>query len=400
MKQDSPGGRSGDTGAVVFGIVVLAIGGGLWALWRYQHDTIAASALAYSRFLLWFGSPFDTLVPSIRYELDRPRDLSTWQFPQIWWLLTHVGRYLLVPLALIVLSAIIMIRRVSAHRARLNKIMSLEDLIQLQAKAFPGILPIAIENPLNNDDPRWAFALKPEEWLKREGIVPQEPDVFTPDEDKQIIAAFEHQLGSHWEGPASLPPYRRVLFAAAAARGVIQRSLCEEILAQANRIWAGRYRRGGMERSGLVMGMNEALLSEKKLLAKVDRIIADPTIGHVASAIAMRHAYVETAFIAVIVWARAIGGVMGAQDYLWLKPFDRNLWYVLNNTGKPTFHAEAAGAMAHYLAECSFLAGDTARIGGLLEKQVDEALIGMLEERLNTYRAANPFTVRPGKTAA
>ncbi len=44
-------------------------------------------------------------------------------------------------------------------------------------------------------------------------------------------------------------------------------------------------------------------------------------------------------------------GVQASADFLWLKPIDRRLWYMLNTVGRQTPFAEVAGPYAHWLAE-------------------------------------------------
>lgn len=44
-------------------------------------------------------------------------------------------------------------------------------------------------------------------------------------------------------------------------------------------------------------------------------------------------------------------GVQASSDFLWLKPIDRRMWYVLNTVGRQTPFVEAAGVFAHWRAE-------------------------------------------------
>ena len=62
------------------------------------------------------------------------------------------------------------------------------------------------------------------------------------------------------------------------------------------------------------------------------------------------NAYVLTVMASMIMAARA-DGVQASADFLWLKPLDRRLWYVLNSMGRQTPYTEAAGVYAHWLAE-------------------------------------------------
>ena len=44
-------------------------------------------------------------------------------------------------------------------------------------------------------------------------------------------------------------------------------------------------------------------------------------------------------------------GVVPSSEFLWLKPIDRRLWYMLNCIGRQTPYAEVGGPFAHWKAE-------------------------------------------------
>jgi len=44
-------------------------------------------------------------------------------------------------------------------------------------------------------------------------------------------------------------------------------------------------------------------------------------------------------------------GVLATAEFLWLKPIDRPLWYMLNSVGRQTAFPEIAGVFAHWVAE-------------------------------------------------
>jgi intracellular multiplication protein IcmP len=52
-----------------------------------------------------------------------------------------------------------------------------------------------------------------------------------------------------------------------------------------------------------------------------------------------------------LAYAREEGGVLAPATFVWLRAYDRMLWYPLNNLGRQAFHMEAVGAMCHYKAE-------------------------------------------------
>ena len=44
-------------------------------------------------------------------------------------------------------------------------------------------------------------------------------------------------------------------------------------------------------------------------------------------------------------------GVLASAEFLWLKPLDRNLWYMLNCVGRQTPFPEISGPFAHWIVE-------------------------------------------------
>ncbi len=46
-----------------------------------------------------------------------------------------------------------------------------------------------------------------------------------------------------------------------------------------------------------------------------------------------------------------IEGVLTTAEFLWLKPVDLRLWYMLNSVGRQTAVVEIAGLFAHWRAE-------------------------------------------------
>jgi intracellular multiplication protein IcmP len=97
--------------------------------------------------------------------------------------------------------------------------------------------------------------------------------------------------------------------------------------------------------------MDAALASDWFLNRRIKRILATAKLTTPLETVAAKHAFLETALATILNYARAQGGVMASSEFLWLKPTNRNLWYVCNNVGRRAFHPEASGAMAHWKAE-------------------------------------------------
>jgi len=66
--------------------------------------------------------------------------------------------------------------------------------------------------------------------------------------------------------------------------------------------------------------------------------------------IVQKHAYMVTVLASLLEAARD-DGVVPSAEFLWLKPVDRRLWYMLNCVGRQTPYAEVGGPFAHWKAE-------------------------------------------------
>lgn len=219
---------------------------------------------------------------------------------------------------------------------------TLESFIQTQAKMWPVIAPITGFNPSKHSAripgaavpeqlPLFAEALSPEEWLSFQQI-PVNGNI--PDRER-TRQAFAQQLGPRWRGYKELPFYMQALLAAFALKGVQKRDESDDFLGRISRCWTAE----------------KGFVPTPEIAAEVKKILADPAIGGPLMERASKHAYRTTALLGVLKWARFMGGVLAAAQFLWLRGTDRNLWYALNNQGRRSFHMEGAGAMAHFMAE-------------------------------------------------
>jgi len=134
------------------------------------------------------------------------------------------------------------------------------------------------------------------------------------------------QLGPLFAGTQRLPPYMKALFAAFAAR-LNGDTKGGEMLKQLNLSSTTQLNFEGVD----------ALLKKHEGTKLVQQILSG-------------HSYMLTVMASMLEGARQ-DGVQAASDFLWLKPIDRRLWYVLNNVGRQTPWCEAAGVFAHWIAE-------------------------------------------------
>ena len=226
------------------------------------------------------------------------------------------------------------------NRSRLG----LDGLIARQAHNFPVIAPFADFNPSTQPPrppgspvpvelPDFAEALGPEEWLAYYQVPAPDGKI---DEDG-AAKCFQKQLISRWKGVKALKPYQQILLAAFALKASRKRDASDDLLSRLAMCWSAK---GGL-----------SLSKDKKLLGEARKILGNKDLSGGMIAMCNRHAFVTTAMLRGLEYARNEGGVLAPAQFVWLRAHDRTLWYPLNNLGRHSFHMEALGAMSHYKAE-------------------------------------------------
>lgn len=220
--------------------------------------------------------------------------------------------------------------------------LDLNYLIKRQAPNFPIISPFVLFNPANQPPrppgapvpaelPPFAEALGPEEWLAYYDIPAPDGHV----DPNAAARAFSAQLGAPWRGPMHLSPYRQVLLAAFCLKAVRKRAESDDMLGELAKSWSNDR---GLRLSGSLVRQARKILRDRDLSGKV-------------LSKCNQHAYENTAMVRALLTAREEGGVLAPAQFLWLRAYDRTLWYPLNNLGRQAFHLEALGALCHYKAE-------------------------------------------------
>ncbi len=227
-------------------------------------------------------------------------------------------------------------------KSQYRKRYDINSLLKRQSTNFPYIQPFIKFNPSNQPPrapgspvpaelPLFAEALGPEEWVAYN-------DVPVPDgklDEDAAARIFAKALGKPWRGPMHLPPYKQVLFAAFCLKAQRKRAESDVMLGEISKCWTPE---GGLKINSKLLRQARSILKNRD---KVGKIISKCN----------QHAYENTAMIRALLIAREEGGVLAPAQFVWLRGFDRNLWYPLNNLGRQAFHTEALGTMCHYKAE-------------------------------------------------
>lgn len=348
--------NKGDTlyeGGIGWGIMLVIFAVILWLFWYYNADEVRNMVrwIRYSEMWLisWFIGPdytyryagrdfnwHDSLdlirnIPkqNLRYEHLAVIAAMTSQ-PLKWF---YVGICALGGLWCILFGP------GTQYRVKLD----LEGLIRRQAKSFSVIAPFVNFNPAKQPPrppgsavpaelPLFAEALGPEEWLAYHSIPAPDGKI----DEVAAKKAFEQQLGERWVGPKALKPYQQILLASFMLKAARQRSEADDMLGRLALCWSEK---------GLRLSRDRKLLREARRILRNSEI-ADKTLKQIN-----RHAFVTTALLRALHFARSEGGVLAPAQFLWLRGHDRALWYPLNNLGRQSFHVEALGAMSHFKSE-------------------------------------------------
>ncbi len=333
-------GKKGDDTIMIIVLLFIVIVGGSWAIWLTWHEQIL-NALRWLKVgelsLLGFFSPRHSQLADTLAGIPT-KGLTTGIIGQASLIVGNIFRWP-IGVALIVMAVIITFR---APGNRLRRQYGIESFISQQAEAFPVITPILKFNPGDKNArapgspvpdvlPPFAEALSPEEWLvfNRIPVAGNAPDTDA------MRSAMLRDLGPRWRGVGRMPLYAQCLMAAFALKGVCKRKEADDLLGEISACWSPE----------------KGLSVPGDLRRRVGKLLKDPEVGGKALKIASGHAYLTTAMMAVLEWARTNGGVLAPAQFLWLRAVARPLWYPLNNLGRHSFHAEAAASITHFMAE-------------------------------------------------
>lgn len=222
--------------------------------------------------------------------------------------------------------------------------MNLDGIIAAQAGNFPAIQPFIKFNPSNMPSrppgapvpaelPLFSEALGPEEWIAYNQI--PVPDGAINEESAYV--AFAKQLGARWQGPMRLPAYKQVLLAAFCLKASRKRDESDDMLGRLAMCWSHDHK--------LQLGKDKTLLKEARAVLR-NRDLAGLTLSK-----CNQHSFHTTVLLRALQTAREEGGVLAPAQFVWLRGYDRNLWYPLNNLGRQAFHMESLGAMSHFKSE-------------------------------------------------
>lgn len=291
------------------------------------------------------GQEIQTLLAQISTDLELVRVLTPdgLNLDIAYDLSMNAGECLRYPIGLYlgVLSFLVVNKNI---QMRLKKKYNMKTLAAQEHHNWPQIKIAVKEDILNQDldSGPWAMAMSPIQFAKRNKLVSielaplahsqfskvQAPEYKVTLDRVRAERAFSVQLGRPWQGVEAMLPHRRAIFAVFAARGGRDSKAASELVAQLCRSAAD----GELDCTGA-----DELWKKHYNQKRVESICRG-------------HAYEFTVFISLLQFARE-DGVLAAADFLWVKPIDRRLWYVINNVGRQTPNVEVGGIFSHWYYE-------------------------------------------------
>ncbi len=251
----------------------------------------------------------------------------------------YVGDFVRYPMIAILIIYCIFLYR-SDITTKYRKIHSMNSLRQQEQKNWPAIMPVIKEDLTSSDinvGP-WAMALSPLEFSRKYKLLKKNDLLLDDAAPGQELTAglrrgdakrvFTLQLGPSFDGFDRCPIHVQALAAVFMARMNRDKDAANEILA-------------GLDRSYIAGKLHAE--SAMTLIRKYQNTeLVQDVLG--------RHAYLLSVMASLLEAAR-LDGVVPSSEFLWLKPTDRRLWYMLNCVGRQTPYVEVAGPFAHWKAE-------------------------------------------------
>lgn len=321
---------------IIVGLFVLG-----WLLWSFFHTQIVGFALAIK---VWEAHLIAFFLPSIAHLPTEIKHLSPEQvdFSQLLDISREVGSYLRYPIIVILIILALIIY--SSHiNLQFKKTYDMKLLTEAERKNWPQISPVINLNLVKQDIDKgpWAMALSPMQFAKKHALLQEEKTIPTMTmastqrnqttvqiKREAAYHIFTLQLGEYWQGVERLSPSTKALFVIFASR-------------------ANRDRDGALK---LLLQIAESSTTGRLNFSGVNELWEKHKNNKAVNQIMHSHAYVLTVMASMLELARK-DGVLASADFLWLKPTDRLLWFMLNSVGRQTVFPEVAGPFAHWNIE-------------------------------------------------
>ncbi|MFN3234540.1 MAG: type IVB secretion system coupling complex protein DotM/IcmP [Gammaproteobacteria bacterium] len=343
--------------------ILIALGIGVGLVWYFFRSYIVAIFFKIKLWEIALLSFFTNNLESVKETIHiLPPDGVT--LDQLHLIAQQVGVYIRIPFVIAILALAFWVYR-SGSAGAYRQTYNMETLAQLEKENWPQITPAVglnlVETPITQMP--WAMSLTPMEFAKKNKLIIEEEQqqkegelrrrtVLARIDRGKANAMFTMQLGDLWQGVEALPDYARAIVAIFVARACRDTKAAYALIDQMARNFDNK--KNTTDFSGADQ------LWKKHINAKPVQVALNG------------HAYNLTVMASLLKLAR-YDGVVATADFLWLKVYDRRLWYMLNTVGRQTPFVEVAGPYAHWLVECE------------LQRKV---IVPMVEEATNALELA------------
>lgn len=316
----------------------------------------------YLTLKLWQLKLITIVYPSTNYleiiKLIEERPLKEWKLNELMYVGKQVGYIANIPLLVGIGYLTYKVWKKNPLQ-NFKRILTMQTLRESEQRIWPYISPVVKMDLMKEpfDKGPFAMALRPYDFAVKYKLLENDKNVNSLEKIK-AEKLFSSQLGKLWAGSDRLKKHELALICIMAAHG------CGD-------------KKGAMNAVNL-MAVNVAqnpkkmpdFSSTKALLKYLD----EPKV----QAVINKHAYIYTIMASMMEFARSTG-VFPSSYFVWLKPKDRVLFYILNCVGRQVSYVEVAGIFAHWKAEQT--AGHKLEIP-LIGKAIDGLERGLIEVKL------------------
>ncbi len=218
---------------------------------------------------------------------------------------------------------------------KLNQVHSMQSLAKSEVNNWPYIAPVInrdiAKQPLFTG--KFAMAKKPYDYAVKHKILKDIKDLSSL--DKSVAEkVFASQLGKPISSFEEMKPQEKAIFL------ILASFYCDDDL---NKPLTYKHINN--------LAFQASKISTKRMpdftdLKELEKYLNNPYIKDVIKT----HSYAYTMIIELYTSAKS-RGVLPSSYFVWLKPRDRKLWYVLNCVGRKVSFVEVSGIFSHYKLE-------------------------------------------------
>lgn len=337
---------------VIFAVLIFAIGYFFGTTLTYYYLTLKLWQLK----LIALVYPSQTNLELIQLIQDRP--LKEWTIRDIMTVGKHVGLISNLPLLGIVGYFSYKVWKKNPLQ-RFKRVLTMQTLKESEQRIWPYIAPVVHGDLMKESFSTgpYAMALRPYDFAIKYKLLLDDRNVNSLEKTK-AEKLFCSQLGKLWAGPERLKKHEVALLSIMAAHG------CGDKKGAMNAV----------NSMALSVAQNPKKMPDFSATKPLMKYLDDPKV----KAVFNKHAYVYTIMAQMMEFARTTG-VFPSSYFVWLKPKDRVLFYILNCIGRQVAFIEVAGIFGHWKAEQ--IAGHKLEIP-LVSKAVDGLERALTEVKL------------------